>query len=477
MTTVEKAIEDIGFGPGQVLTQVLAHGIWMADGMEIGLVTSLTASIAKDMHLSHTEMASATSLVFVGIAAGCGFSAQIGDNFGRRPAVLGSYTGNAIFTMACACTERFETLVACRFLQGICIGLGMPASLALVSELSPAAWRIPLMAIRGVMFSVGLAMAALILALDDPQLQALNWRSDMILGALPCVLLGIPALGALHESPVFLAKVQRPTEAKEVIDWLSWMNSSWFTGHRARNVPDNPTACLEPLVPSGSVTTARTSVRESFSVTIFKGHVLLCTLVLCFAYITLNFVEYGLAYGEPRILREAVSNNPMPGAWQLFTKHMGSVPVRIVVVLPAVWLGPKGSMVLGFSFMSIGLLLFVWAASKSQWTAGTASAYYFGQALPGVGLIQAWIGAFQLPLDIYPAELAVTGSGLCIACGRVGSISAPYIFEIVYGRGWQTYWNFMAASSAMAAVTCYVVLPASSAGETTEETKDRLHNI
>lgn len=46
------------------------------------------------------------------------------------------------------------------------MGLGMPSSLALVSEMSPVAWRAPLMGMRGIMFAIGNMLAAFIMLLD-----------------------------------------------------------------------------------------------------------------------------------------------------------------------------------------------------------------------------------------------------------------------------------------------------------------------
>jgi len=470
MAGAERAIEAIGFGPAQVITQVLAHGIWVADGIELTLMTALTASVGQELQLSHGSMASLSSVAFLGIALGCGVSGFLGDNYGRRFPILGCYLGIACLATAISMAKDFPVLLALRLTEGIFMGMGMPASLTLVSEMSPVRWRVPLMAMRGVAFAVGNMIAALILLLDDPKMKALNWRHDVMLGVLPCMLLGLLSVGILQESAVFLAKACRLQEAKQVLDWMRRMNGC--------HNDEGDLGCLEPLFTSESTaanvgcTPSRSGVAVAMpsSVTlrssaalkalhaqftmIFSRRLICSTLVLCFASYALNFNEYGIAYAEPRVLPDA--HGPMPPAWLLFMKYAVNIPVRLGVAVPAAMLSRQKALAIGLFASALGVMLFSQAIGHG-WTTVVAIVYFLGQYLPLFGIALGWIGAYQLSVETFPTAVAVTGSGLVIACGRFGAITAPYMFEYLHG-GWRQFYMLMALLAAMAALLSAVFL-------------------
>jgi len=457
MTDVERAIEAIGFGPAQIITQVLAHGIWVADGVELTLMTALTASVGQELQLSQGAMASLSSLAFLGIALGCGVSGYLGDCYGRRLPILACYLGIAIFATACSMAHHFTVLLVLRFMEGVFMGMGMPASLTLVSEMSPVGWRVPLMALRGVAFATGNIIAALILLLDDPAMKVLHWRLDVMQGVLPCSLLGILAICNLQESAVFLAKASRTQEAKQVLCWMRRMNSCY-------NDAVTP-GCLEPLVPSEStavnhrytppsprsstalVAQQPKSLNAQFTM-IFSPRLIRSTIVLCFASFALNFNEYGIAYAEPRLLPS--THGPMPPAWLLLVKYVINIPVRLCVAVPAAWLGRQMTLAIGLFALASGVLLFSQAIDHA-WNPLVATEYFLGQYLPLLGIAFGWIGTYQLSVETFPTSVAVTGSGLVCACGRLGAILAPYMFEYLPG-GWRHFYMLMALLATMAAV-------------------------
>jgi len=464
MAGIEKAIESIGFGPAQVITQVLAHGIWVADGVELTLMTALTASIGDELQLSHGAMASLSSTAFLGIALGCGVSGYLGDNYGRRFPILGCYLGIACLATACSTAQHYTVLLALRFVEGIFMGMGMPASLTLVSEMSPVGWRMPLMAMRGVAFATGNIIAASILLLDDPRMKALHWRFDVMLGVLPCILLGFLALGNLYESAVFLDKAGRPLEAKQVLEWMRRMNSC----HEDEVDP----GCFEPLVTSEGTaanvdhTPGGTSLVMQHPQTlheqlamIFSRRLICNTVIICFSSFALNFNEYGIAYAEPRVLPDA--HGPMLPAWLLLLKYTVNIPVRLGVAVPAANLSRQKTLALGLFASALGVLLFSGAIGHG-WTTMVATQYFAGQYLPLIGIALGWIGAYQLSVEIFPTAVAVTGSGLVIACGRLGAITAPYMFEYMHG-GWKHFYMLMALLAGIAALLSGAVLQHSTA--------------
>jgi len=407
-------------------------------------------------------VASITSIVFLGIALGCGVSGYLGDTYGRRFPVLASYLGIGCLATACSMTHHFMVLLVLRFLEGIFMGMGMPASLTLVSEMSPVGWRMSLMAMRGVSFALGNIFAVFILLLDDPKMTALHWRLDILLGVLPCMVLGLLAVGNLHESAVFLSKAGRPEEAKQVLDWMRRMNSY--------HIHEVDSGCLEPLMTSeGTAANVGHGPSQNGAVVgpptkplslaaqlgmIFSRRLICSTLVLCFAAFSLNLNEYGIAYAEPRVLPGA--HGPMPPAWLLLMKYMVNIPVRLGAAIPAEMLGRQRALALGLFASALGVLLFSQAVGK-VWAFAVAVEYFSGQYLPLLGIALGWIGTYQLSVETFPTAVTVTGSGLVIACGRLGAIVAPYAFEYFEG-GWRHFYIFMGLCAAMASLLSTIAL-------------------
>ena len=77
--TVDEAINKMGFGPFQILITVFAGAMWVADSMEIMLLSVLSPAIKCQWNLSRSEEALTTSVVFMGIFFGGFVWGVVGD--------------------------------------------------------------------------------------------------------------------------------------------------------------------------------------------------------------------------------------------------------------------------------------------------------------------------------------------------------------------------------------------------------------
>jgi MFS family permease len=87
--TVDDAIEKLGFGPFQMLIFFLCGFLWLADAMELMLLSILSPAVKCQWNLSSAEEAIITSVVFLGAMIGSVFWGAFGDSFGRKKGLLG----------------------------------------------------------------------------------------------------------------------------------------------------------------------------------------------------------------------------------------------------------------------------------------------------------------------------------------------------------------------------------------------------
>ena len=82
--TVEEAIESMGFGLFQALVLIYSGMAWVADAMEMMLLSFVGPAVQKTWGLSGTEESMITSVVFIGMMFGAYFWGALSDLQGRR---------------------------------------------------------------------------------------------------------------------------------------------------------------------------------------------------------------------------------------------------------------------------------------------------------------------------------------------------------------------------------------------------------
>ena len=137
---INDAIEHIGFGPFHYRLMALCGMVWMADSMEMMLMSFLLPAVRVAFSLTSTQEAAVGSATFAGMLIGCFFWGIVSDRIGRRTAymLVSVFTGAA--ALASAAVNTFVMLVAMRFLVGIGVG-GAPTAFSLFVEFCPSAQR------------------------------------------------------------------------------------------------------------------------------------------------------------------------------------------------------------------------------------------------------------------------------------------------------------------------------------------------
>ncbi len=108
------------------------------DGLDNRLLPLAIPPLLKEWGAARDAFALATSVGLIGMALGTAIGGMVGDRIGRRPTIVGSSLAFGLLTLVNAFVGDVPSLIAIRFLAGLGLGALMPASAAMIAEVSPA---------------------------------------------------------------------------------------------------------------------------------------------------------------------------------------------------------------------------------------------------------------------------------------------------------------------------------------------------
>lgn len=83
--TVTQAVNALGFGWFQVKLSLCVGLCWMADSMEMTILSVLGPALHCDWGISRYQQALTTTIVFLGMMMSSTFWGQLSDRCGRKP--------------------------------------------------------------------------------------------------------------------------------------------------------------------------------------------------------------------------------------------------------------------------------------------------------------------------------------------------------------------------------------------------------
>ncbi|CAE7659716.1 svopl [Symbiodinium pilosum] len=414
---LQDIIDQIGMGPAQIFWGILGGGVWLADGAELLLVSSVTRSLQNEWHLTPYMKGMIVSAVYLGILIGNYSSGPCSQRFGRREMIVASYSG--IFLcgiLSCASASAYEFL-AIRFLGGIFIGVGQPAWLAISSEVTPAYWKVAMAAASQSLFVFGEMYVAFVIMMDDMTMQVLHWRLLLRFGALPSLCLATISMAYLNESPVFLAMQGRIKEARSVVESMARQNQSMPTQLSFRQPRRHMGAADASLL---------SQMRRQMSV-VFHITYLVPTTVLIYTCFTLNLTYFGCLFAFPQVLPALMHGQ---AASELLVGALWELPGLALGLLLGISATRRTALKFYLSALSCFLLCFIigvhYGESKLL-KAMLLVGYYGVKCVPNIGFIVA----YQMSAELYPTEARTMGSALCLAGGRLAAMLAPMVYECV----------------------------------------------
>ena len=179
--TMEEAIEHIGFGRFQVKLSMIMGFAWMADAMEIMLLSILGPLLACEWNLTTTQQAMFTTSVFLGIFSGSPIMGSMADMYGRKKMLMFCSSWSFYFGMLSGLSPNYYWLLALRALTGFGIAGAQTGAVTYFSEFLPVKSR-KIIVLQSLFWTFG-AMMEVFMALM--MLKTAGWRWWMVMSAVP----------------------------------------------------------------------------------------------------------------------------------------------------------------------------------------------------------------------------------------------------------------------------------------------------
>ena len=81
--TVTQAVNALGFGKFQIILSFVTGLCWMADSMEVMILSILSPALHCEWGVSQYKQAFLTTVVFIGMMFSSAFWGQVSDKYGR----------------------------------------------------------------------------------------------------------------------------------------------------------------------------------------------------------------------------------------------------------------------------------------------------------------------------------------------------------------------------------------------------------
>ncbi|ETV71250.1 hypothetical protein H257_13390 [Aphanomyces astaci] len=219
--TIHEAIQRVGYGTFQKRLLLVSGLMFMADAVEVMLLSFLQVLVKDEWHLTSTQQAGITAAVFAGELPGALFWGFFADKYGRRLGFLLSALCIAVFGIWSAFVPTVWWLMACRAM----VGFGVSGALVpfdLMAEFLPDSERARVLLLFQLYWTVGIAFVAI---LAWVVIESWGWRWLTGLCATPLVLV-LCSFPWMPESPKWLVDQHRYDEAIHVLEATAKLNGT-----------------------------------------------------------------------------------------------------------------------------------------------------------------------------------------------------------------------------------------------------------
>ena len=215
--SIDEAVDRIGHGRFQNRILFAAGTSFMADSMEIMLLSFLTLVLKVEWGWEGEhpiEVPIITSSMFLGALFGTAILGPLGDRIGRYPVMLYAAVIISVFGLATALCHNFALLVFVRFMVGFGIG-GLTVPFDILAEFLPTENRGKYLLLIEYFWTLG-SMLVPIIAYVSLEL-FYSWRVFVAICATPCVLSLFASVTFVPESPRWLVQEGRNDEAIAIL--------------------------------------------------------------------------------------------------------------------------------------------------------------------------------------------------------------------------------------------------------------------
>ncbi|XP_072921933.1 synaptic vesicle 2-related protein isoform X1 [Hemitrygon akajei] len=413
---VEDAVEAIGFGKFQWKLSVLTGLAWMADAMEMMILSILAPQLHCEWRLPSWQVAFLTSVVFIGMMSSSSLWGNISDQYGRKTGLKVSVIWTLYYGILSAFSPVYSWLLVLRGLAGFGIG-GVPQSVTLYAEFLPMKSRAKCILLIEVFWAFGTVFEVLLAVVVMP---TLGWRWLLILSAVPLMIFAVLCFW-LPESARYDVLSGNQEKALATLKRIATENGA-------------------PM-PLGKLIVARQEDRGRIR-DLFTPEFRMTTILLWFIWFSNAFSYYGLVLLTTELFQEGdvcsmtVGGRKTDGRCSLDCKYLNATDYKDLLwttlsefpgVLVTLWIidriGRKKTMAVSFIIFSFFALLLFACVGRFALTVFLFIARAFIS-----GGFQA---AYVYTPEVYPTATRALGLGTCSGMARVGALITPFIAQVM----------------------------------------------
>lgn len=393
---------------------ICSCALMVIEGYDMQVAGYAAPAMIADLHVTKAMFTPVFSLGMFGYMIGAIVLGMLSDYVGRKRVILLGTCWFGVLTLATAFTRDIALITMLRFLAGVGLGAGIPATMALAAEYSPVGVR----GRRTTLMYVGYTLGGAVSGVVASQLLVwMGWPSLFVVGGLLPLAIAASIGLVVPESACFLAL--RPGRRAELIRVLRRLRPDLsFDDDDRFTLAETPAAGvpMSQLFTEGRV----------------AGTILLwCCFILNF--VALHFITSWL----PTVLNSSglsVSASAVISSTFLVGGSIGGLLAGRFL--------DKGGLrpVAGMILVAVPFVAAIGIAG------GNVALLAACVCLSGVTMMGGQIGLNATPGLIYPTSVRSTGVGWALGIGRIGSVIGPALGGILLTYQLSTPLIFAAAS-------------------------------
>ncbi|XP_055390109.1 synaptic vesicle 2-related protein [Condylostylus longicornis] len=433
--TVQQAVNALGFGWFQVKLSLCVGLCWMADSMEMTILSVLGPALYCEWGISRYKRALITTVVFLGMMLSSTFWTQLSDRYGRKFAITLCGILLFLYGLLSAVSPSFNWLLLLRGLVGFAIGC-VPQSVTLYAEFLPTKQRAKCVVLLDCFWALGACFeVALALAIEPTW----GWRWLLGLSAAPLFIFAV-ITPWLPESARYHVSNGNTEKALQTLEDIAKSNKKPML--LGRLVVDGP-----PAGPRGSVKALlSTGLRRT-------------TILLWFIWMSCAFCYYGLVLmstellahdplanpNDPELCRRLKTTDYMDLLWTTLAEFPGIFATIAIIER----FGRKSTMALQFLLFSGCVIMLTSTTERAYLTL----IMFIARGVIA-GLFQA---AYVYTPEVYPTALRSIGVGGCSALARLGAMATPYVAQVLVQTSLWSAVSVYGLFSVCAAIACMLL--------------------
>ncbi|KAI5704680.1 hypothetical protein M8J75_007854 [Diaphorina citri] len=465
--TVSQAVNAFGFGKFQAKLSLYTGLCWMADSMEMTILSILSPALHCDWQITRYQQALTTTIVFLGMMLSSTFWGYVSDRYGRKQALTLCAVLLFYYGILSSLAPSYTWMLFLRGLVGFAIGC-VPQSVTLYAEFLPSKQRAKCVVLLDCFWALGACFEVLLALIVMP---TLGWKWLLALSTAP--LLAFACICPwLPESARYHVASGQPEKALATLREIAADNGK-------------PMLLGRLVVDDSMVGEHRGRVKDLLSVQLRTT-----SLLLWYIWTVCAFCYYGVVLMTTELFEASdtrCSESPIAAASGMFkpvdtctadcrqlnTQDYMDLLWTTLAEFPGIFatifviekFGRKRTMAVQFViFTACVSFLFICTQSRAYLTV----TLFVARGIIA-GVFQA---AYVYTPEVYPTPLRAVGVGTCSAMARLGAMITPYIAQVLLKSSLSIAMTVYGVAALSAALAC-ACLPFETKGKEMKESMSR----